>query len=181
MSTRSSRRLPWVWGDAVPDVSEFQGQDLRVATRPITSTARPETLFLWLCQLSRAPYSYDWLNNFGRRSPRGEDTDLRELEVGKQFMRIFTLTDFVPDESIIVEMNPGWPQRAFRAIRLQYRIDRVTEETSRLSAIMWMPPIGRLLNRQRRYALAWGDLIMMRKQLLVLRALAEQGNSSKAQ
>ncbi|WP_191089677.1 hypothetical protein [Nesterenkonia ebinurensis] len=152
-----------------------------MATRSVTTSARPETLFLWLCQLRRAPYSYDWIDNLGRRSPREPDAGLRALEVGQQFMTIFTLTDFVPDESIIVEMNPGWPQRAFGAIRLQYRIDRVAEESSRLSAIMWMPPIGRLLNRQRRYALAWGDLIMMRKQLLVLRGLAEQRNSSKAQ
>jgi hypothetical protein len=41
-----------------------------------------------------------------------------------------------------------------------------------LHAEMWIPLVGRLLPRLRRYLLAWGDLIMMRKQLKVISELA---------
>lgn len=167
--------LPWVWGEPVTVVGAHVPEPLgvRVVTRSVSSAARPDMLFLWLCQLRRAPYSYDWIDNFGRRSPRSADPTLVDLNTGQDFMTIFALTDFVPGRLLTLGMKPGWPTRLFGGITLSYFVERLDDERCQLSAVMWMPSVGRFLAGPRRYLLAWGDLIMMRKQLLVLRALAE--------
>lgn len=169
--------LPWVWGVPVelaglPTPKVAPGS--RLAVRAVAMEAPREVGFLWLCQMRRAPYSYDWLDNFGRRSPRRADPSLTDLAVGQSFMTIFELTDFTDGESLMLRMKDGRPTRIFGAITLHYRVETITESRSRLVAAMWMPPVGRLLGKPMRYLLAWGDLLMMRKQLRTLAALAER-------
>lgn len=38
--------------------------------RGVTVAVPADAVWPWLCQLRLAPYSYDWLDNLGRRSPR---------------------------------------------------------------------------------------------------------------
>jgi hypothetical protein len=38
--------------------------------RGVTVGASPAEVWPWLCQVRLAPYSYDWLDNLGRRSPQ---------------------------------------------------------------------------------------------------------------
>lgn len=175
---RFASGLPWRWGSAEglagPGMQTGRaGTHGRLAARAVTTEADSEVLFLWLCQLRRAPYSYDWIDNFGRFSPRIPDPSLTELEVGQEIMTIFVLTEFEPNRSLTVSMRPGWPTRLFGAISLRYAIIPTSDGRVVLRGDLWMPPIGRMLGRLRRYLLAWGDLIMMRKQLRTLSTLAE--------
>ena len=70
--------IPWEWNTTAQERAARFACDgyldldtpVRRLTRAITITAPPPTVFGWLCQLKVAAYSYDWLNNRGRRSPR---------------------------------------------------------------------------------------------------------------
>ena len=132
------------------------------ADRAISIAAPPAVVFSWLCQLRVAPYSYDILDNFGRRSPRLRDPELLHLEVGQRFMTIFTLRSFVGGEQITLRSN---------GVAVTYAV-RAEEEGSRLHVrVLFGAP--RVFAR----VLALGDLVMMRKQLLTLKSLAEKDYS----
>src|SRR5690606_16846351 len=107
---RSAAGLPWVWGsdEGAEDFGDAEPRTARRALRAVPTAAHADALFLWPCQLRRAPYSYDWLDNFGRRSPRTPDRAMAELRVGQRVMTIFTLTAFVPGRSLHITMRPGW-------------------------------------------------------------------------
>jgi hypothetical protein len=129
------------------------------ADRAISIDAPPVTVFSWLCQLRAAPYSYDILDNFGRRSPRMRDPDLVRLAVGQPFMTLFRLHSFVDTQHITLQTNRVAVTYAVRpqgaGTRLHVRV------------LFEMPGLmGRLV--------AVGDLVMMRKQLLTLKSLAER-------
>lgn len=177
---RNAERLPWLWG-IKPDAAWMQRIGVavppgsRLAIRAVETHANAQELFRWLCQLRRAPYSYDWIDNFGRRSPKVPDDSLvGMLAVGQTMMTIFTLTDYQRPTSMSMRMKSGLPRWLFGEIRLDYEIEPAANGKHVLRAIMFMAPTTNPLGRLRRYLLAWGDVVMMRKQLHTLRALAEQ-------
>jgi hypothetical protein len=129
------------------------------ADRAIGIAAPPSIVFCWLCQLRAAPYSYDVLDNLGRRSPRERDPELVHLEVGQRFMTLFALQSFVVDEQITV---------LAKGVAVTYAV-RPEGAGSRLHVrVLFGGP--RLLAR----LLALFDLVMMRKQLITLKSLAER-------
>src|SRR2546425_9703943 len=85
----SERALPFPCDDYVdrPDAVYYRG---------ITVQAPPASLFRWLCQLRAAPYSYDWIDNGGRRRPQTLTPRLDDLPVGQSGMRIFPLAAVAP-------------------------------------------------------------------------------------
>ena len=89
-------------------------------------------------------------------------------------MTIFTLTDYERPEVLSMQMKPGLPRWLFGEIRLDYEIEAAPNGQQWLRAIMIMAPVAGPLANLRRYLLAWGDVVMMRKQLHTLRALAER-------
>lgn len=128
------------------------------ADRAISIDAPPPIVFSWLCQLRVAPYSYDTLDNLGRRSPRDRNPELVHLEVGQRFMTVFALQSFVDGEQITLRS---------KGIAVTYVV-RPEEAGSRLHVRVLFGGPG-LAAR----VLRLGDLVMMRKQLLTLKSLAE--------
>jgi hypothetical protein len=119
-----------------------------------------------------APYSYDWLDNLGRRSPPRLTPGLERLEVGQRVMRVFTLVAFELNHHLTLKLTAG--RAIFGEIAVSYVVVALGEGRSRLLAkllLRWPP---RWPWRWMRVLLPWGDLFMMRKQLLTLKRLAER-------
>ena len=140
-----------------------------VLHRAIDVAAPPETTFRWLCQLRVAPYSYDWIDNLGRRSPPFLIEGLEELETGQRWMTIFRLAEFEPGRSITL-VHRG---RLFGLVAITYVVDEAGPGSSRIVARLLVSypkgPVGQLLKP----VLPAGDMVMMRRQLLNLKGLAE--------
>jgi hypothetical protein len=135
--------------------------------RGITIAAPPPAVFRWLCQLRAAPYSYDWIDNRGRRSPRALTPGLEHLAAGQTFMTIFTLVDFEPDRHVTVHTT-HW---LFGEIGCTYLVER-QGTGSRLVVKLRLRYPRPPLRPVARAVLPAADLVMMRKQLRTLARLA---------
>jgi hypothetical protein len=138
--------------------------------RGVTVCAKPPTLFRWLCQLRVAPYSYDWLDNFGRRSPRDLTPDLENLESGQPFMTLFDLVDFERNVHITLRLRRAG---LFPPLAVSYLVDPEGDTGCRLIVKLVLQFRPGLRDRLIRRLAPWLDWVMMRRQLLNLKALAE--------
>lgn len=153
--------------EVVPDPAE-------VWFRAVSVRAPQSTVFRWLCQLTVAPYSYDLLDNAGRRSPRTLTPGVERLATGQRFMTIFELVDFSPDEQLTLRMTAPKALALFGSLTVTYAVRPAGSAGTRLVVKLNVGERGDgLLRRARRRALAYGDLFMMRRQLATLRRLAE--------
>ncbi len=149
---------------------ELAGPEALACFRAVGVDAPASVLFLWLCQLRVAPYSYDWIDNWGRRSPQTLTPGLDELEVG-QAMMVFRLASFERDRHLTIQTKKDG---RFGSFSVTYRIDEHGPERCRLVVkLSGRFPRG-LLGRLLAAIFPWADLIMMRRQLLNLKALAER-------
>lgn len=142
--------------------------------RGVSIEAPAVLAFRWLCQLRVAPYSYDWIDNRGRRSPRALTPGLEQLAVGQTVMEIFRLESFEePVHLTLVTPTGGRGEQLFGPMRCTYWVRPATGKRVRLLVKLRLAPTQGSLSRFAQAALAWGDLVMMRRQLLNLKALAE--------
>ena len=167
------RGLPWAWGDlgdTTPPPTP-PGYDGLSAVRAVRIAAPPELVFRWLTQLAVAPYSYDLLDNRGRRSPRHLVQGI-DLEPGRSMMEIFRLTAMEPDRMLELTMDTPGSLRVFGRILAVYRTLPQGEGTILRCDLFLQPHRGPA--RLRDHLLVWGDVVMMRKQLLTLKELSER-------
>lgn len=131
----------------------------------VTVATTPAQVWPWLCQLQLAPYSYDWLDNLGRRSPR-ELRGLPDPRPGESFsriagkLRVGRVLSVVREESLTATIMGAV---------MSYVLDPQEGSTRLLLKIVmerghWYAPV-----------LAVGDWPMARRQLKNLKALAEAG------
>ena len=140
--------------------------------RAIDVDAPPAVLFRWLCQLRVAPYSYDWIDNLGRTSPRELTPGLEDLQIGQRVMTIFDLVEFETGRHLTLVLRRA--SALFGEIACTYLVVPRPPDRSRLVVKMlcrYPSVLG--VGMLARWLLPWGDLVMMRKQFLTLKALAE--------
>ncbi len=139
----------------------------RLLHRSVDVDAAPETVWRWVRQLQVAPYSYDLIDNLGRRSPRSLQ-DVPELAVGQRFVKVLTLTE-VTSLSVTGTTRPvpvlgSWTMTC----EVQPRPGRRSRLVVRIEL-----PVRTRVQRLLAWPLAAGDLVMVRKQLRTLRDLAQ--------
>ncbi len=172
-----SASVAHVWGSTPEErASAFPcdavaGPGTLACWRAVDVDASAPVLFRWLCQLRVAPYSYDWIDNGGRRSPDALTPGLEALEVGQRVMQIFSIESFERDRHLTLRTGEG----RLGAFFVTYRVDPRATDGSRLvvKLLARLPP--GLPGRMVAALLPWADLVMMRRQLLNLKRLAERG------
>ena len=128
-----------------------------------------DVVFRWLCQLRVAPYSYDWIDNFGRESPQTLTPGLEHLAVGQRAMTFFDLVDLEPGRRLTLRSRGT----TFGVAVVTYAAVPVDAARSRI-VVKLMMRYPSVLRPIMRLVMPLGDLVMMRRQLLNLKALAER-------
>jgi hypothetical protein len=160
------------WGVTPAEVTRWYPCDDLVpdpvleAWRGVTARTAPEHVWPWVAQIRLAPYSYDWIDNLGRRSPQTLQV-LPEPVVGERFTAAFGgrrlgrivsvksgehLTGTIAGAVMSYVLDPAEDGRETRLLL------KIVTRSGRLAAPL----------------LSVGDLIMARRQLLNLAALAER-------
>jgi hypothetical protein len=134
------------------------------AWRGVDVAAPPEAVWPWVAQVRVAPYSYDWIDNLGRRSPR-ELLGLPEPRAGERFT-----TAGGRRLGRIVSVDPGRQLTGtIMGAFMSYVLVHQDQGSTRL--------LLKVVSEAPRWAatgLSVGDLIMARRQLLNLKHLAER-------
>jgi len=143
--------------------------------RGVTIKARAEIIFRWLCQMRMAPYSYDWIDNSGRKSPQNWTPQAGALAVGQDVMKIFELIHFERNKAFTIRINRNTVSyRIFGDVAISYIIVPASAREYRLLVkFVCRYPKG-LSGKLMRRILPWGDLIMIRRQLLNFKRLSEK-------
>lgn len=153
--------------------------------RAIDVDAPTEVAFRWLCQLKIGSYSFDWLDRLERvlfdvkqaiperPSPEQLLPGIEDLALGQSVMGVFKLVEFEPNRHLTIVLADQRAIAIFGEIAASYMLLPRTPKTCRLVLKGHVRYPKNLLRAGMRAALPWGDLVMMRRQFLRLKYLAE--------
>jgi hypothetical protein len=134
------------------------------AWRGVRIEAPAEAVWPWVAQVRLAPYSYDWIDNRGRRSPR-RLVGLREPQAGDRFT-----TAGGRELGRIVSVDPGKQLTGtIMGAFMSYVLVPHEHDVTRL-----LLKVVLRTTRWTALGLCTGDLIMARRQLLNFKRLAER-------
>ncbi len=133
------------------------------AWRGVSVHATPQALWPWIGQIRIAPYSYDWIDNLGHRSPQ-QLMGLAEPVVGEPLTTAATRRF----ERILAVEPPKQLTGEIMGTCISYVLMPQGQTTRLLMKIVTR------MSRWLASRLSLGDLIMARRQLLNLKRLAEQ-------
>jgi hypothetical protein len=154
------------------DTLDFAHDD--VFHRAVDVAAPAPLVYRWLCQLRIAPYSYDLIDNFGRRSPPRLTRGLSALQAGQRVMIIFRIVGFNVGRDLTLRLASRVAATVMGDFAGTYRVRAISPTTARLVARIYVKyprgPYGRVLRR----VMPFFDFVMFRKQLLTLRRYAER-------
>jgi hypothetical protein len=136
------------------------------AWRGVTVRAKPGHVWPWVTQIRLAPYSYDWIDNLGRRSPQSLQ-GLPEPLVGQPFT---TAVGGCRIGRIIAVDSGKHVTGTIMGVVISYVLVPVDDLQHTRLLMKLVTARGRIVAP----LLSVGDLIMARRQLLNLAALAEQ-------
>jgi len=164
------------WGVTASETSrgypcdEFVASPALQAWRGVQVEAPAEVLWAWIGQVRIAPYSYDWIDNLGRRSPR-QLVGLPEPTAGEPFTtaggrRLGRIVAVEPGRSLT-----GTIMGAF----MSYVLVPQDQDRTRLLLKVVMRS-SRLVAT----GVSVGDLVMARRQLLNFKQLAERHHHGTA-
>ena len=176
------------WGATDEEVAApVEGDELLpdarlVATRAVTITAPPGEVFPWLRQMGfgRAGwYSYDFIDNLGRRSARTIHDEWQGLRAGDPVPGgpvDFEAVTVEPPHALVIRLgrSPDDARRIRFVLAYELRDHPTgTRFVTRVRATVNLP-LGRLVER---FLLGPGDGIMLRRQLLNVRRRAESART----
>ncbi len=164
------------WGVTSDEISRFYPCDDFVASpavqvwRGVRVEAPAEAVWPWVAQIRISPYSYDWIDNLGRRSPR-QLLSLPPPVAGEAFT---TAGGRKLGRIVSVDLEKQLTGRIMGAF-MSYVLVPQKHDTTRLLLKVVMQT-----NRWAAIGLSVGDLVMARRQLLNLKQLAERHHPGTA-
>ncbi|MCT2589607.1 hypothetical protein LHJ74_06660 [Streptomyces sp. N2-109] len=141
--------------------------------RAVDVDASVPLTYRWLCQLTTGDYTYGRMWRCSRTLTPGAD----ELAVGQRFLA-FELVDFAAGDHMTGVTFP-LTQRLYGTLAVTYRVVPREPGGSRIVVRLNVPG-DRGLSRWIRGPLALADAVIMRKQLLNLKELAQRDQEAQS-